>query len=601
MTAFRLLAFHLLSVLASPGTHALQADFDTYEQTRSLFPDSSRYRLVLDSGRTALQATRADSSSATYLVHTFQTDSVAGGVYRISASSRAFGLTRKPARFNGVKAMLSVRRADGSTIHPQLSWPDTLPTYGWTRSTMVVAIPENTTKADIALGLELVAGTVLFDSLRMERIGSVAMPPPRDPSLAIPRPFGFRARGAMANVPLDSASIAIFGSDWKGNVLRWQMNGGSGVDSALLRPDYDALLEREFARIDQALPACRAHGIGLILDMHQMASGLFLGAAAQERLITAWSRIAQRYKDHESVIGYDLANEPPEGQWREGALLWNELADTLCRTIRAIDPFKPIVVEPVLSDLERFAQLRPIGSDRGWDLANIVYSFHFYLPYSLTHQGIGPAHPPLGAVYPGTIDGTLYDSTRLHQAMRPAIAYQDKYRVPIYVGEFSCIRWAPQGSAHRWLRDATSIFEHEGWDWTYHAYREYHGWSVEHSDSMTDLRGGQDTDRKALLLGLFQRNAPASSRSSEPRRPVAGSDLGPWIHPQDGRLVVHGIPEGETFEVRDLRGSVLARIPGPSGAFAPPKVMAFCRISGPRPGTWRLLPGVGLLQGKVHP
>ncbi|MEN9354585.1 MAG: hypothetical protein RL318_1910 [Fibrobacterota bacterium] len=574
---------------------ALEADFDTYAQTRTLFGDTLRYRLVVDSGRTALQVTRTDSLAGTYITHALKTDSVAGGIYRVSACSRAFGLTAKPKHFNGVKVMLGVKRADGTVQNPQLPWPDTLDAYGWTRSSMVVTIPEKALKADLTLGLESMAGTVLFDSVHIERIGSAVMPPPRDGSLAIPRPFGTKLRGMMTRTPIDSASIAVFGSAWKGNVMRWQMNAGSGIDTALLHPDYETFLERELSRIDQALPHCRTHGVRLILEMHQMSSGLFHSRAAQSRLIQAWKRIAQRYRDQEVVVGYDLANEPPEGNWRESALLWNELADTLCRTIRSVDPETPIVVEPVLSDPERFAQLRPIGSDRGWDLPDIVYSFHFYRPYTLTHQGIGPTFPPLGATYPGTIDGIAYDSARLHESMRPAIEYQNRYRVPIYVGEFSCIRWAPQGSATKWLRDVTAILEHENWDWTYHAYREFHGWSIEHSEAMEDLRGEQETDRKALFLSLFQRNTASipDGMSKSTRSPLPSPNL--RIFPKNGKLVVEGIPDGATFEVRDLQGKVLAQVKGPSGSFAFPKGMAFGRVSGSNLSPWRPVPCTGLV------
>lgn len=586
MIAIRRCVVPLLLWILPPFSHALEADFDSYARTRTQFGDTLRYRLVADSGRTAFQVTRTDSLSATYVPHVLVTDSVAGGIYRVSASSRAFGLTSKPKRWNGVKAMLSFKRSDGTSSHPQLAWPDSLPAYGWTRSSMVVTIPENAVSADFALGLESVAGTVLFDSVRIERIGSARMPPARDGLLPIPRAFGTRLRGMMTRTPIDSASIAVFGSTWKGNLMRWQMNAGSGIDTALLHPDYETFLERELSRIDQALPHCRAHGVRLVLEMHQMSSGLFRSRTVQDRLIRAWKRIAERYRDQEVVVGYDLANEPPEGDWREGALLWNELADTLCRAIRAVDPETPIVVEPVLSDLERFAQLRPIGSDRGWDIPNVVYSFHFYRPYTLTHQGIGPTFPPLGATYPGTIDGIAYDSARLHESMRPAVEFQNRYRVPIYVGEFSCIRWAPEGSATRWLRDVTAILEHEGWDWTYHAYREFHGWSIEHSETMDDLRGEQETDRKALFLSLFHRNlASAPLGVAKPRTsPPSGSRL--RILPRHGRLWVEGIPEGARFEVRDLRGKLLARVEGRAASFAIPAGMAFVRIAGAQGTPW---------------
>ena len=48
-----------------------------------------------------------------------------------------------------------------------------------------------------------------------------------------------------------------------------------------------------------------------------------------------------------------------------------------------------------------------------------------------------------------------------------------------------------------------------GWDWSYHAFREWPGWSLEHADLPVDKGrhvpdGG--TARVAVLKGWFQRN-----------------------------------------------------------------------------------------------
>jgi hypothetical protein len=45
------------------------------------------------------------------------------------------------------------------------------------------------------------------------------------------------------------------------------------------------------------------------------------------------------------------------------------------------------------------------------------------------------------------------------------------------------------------------------WDWTYHAYREWDGWSVEHGNDPQDhTPSAEPTDRQQLLLGWFARN-----------------------------------------------------------------------------------------------
>ena len=79
--------------------------------------------------------------------------------------------------------------------------------------------------------------------------------------------------------------------------------------------------------------------------------------------------------------------------------------------------------------------------------------------------------------------------------------------MPVYVGEFSAVRWAPGNSAYRYLRDCIRIYERYGWDWAYHAWRESHVWSVEHgADKANELPVPGDTDRLQLLRKYFRKS-----------------------------------------------------------------------------------------------
>ncbi|MFC1852481.1 hypothetical protein ACFL27_19970 [candidate division CSSED10-310 bacterium] len=83
--------------------------------------------------------------------------------------------------------------------------------------------------------------------------------------------------------------------------------------------------------------------------------------------------------------------------------------------------------------------------------------------------------------------------------------------MPIYVGEFSAIRWAPDNSAYYYLRDVIELFEEYEWNWTYHAFREWHGWSVEHSEDPDDYEPFEgETDREKLLKSWFALNKKPS-------------------------------------------------------------------------------------------
>ena len=59
------------------------------------------------------------------------------------------------------------------------------------------------------------------------------------------------------------------------------------------------------------------------------------------------------------------------------------------------------------------------------------------------------------------------------------VEFQTRHDVPIYVGEFSCVRWAPNASAQRWVADCLALFTKFSWSWTYHEFRGWPGWDAE--------------------------------------------------------------------------------------------------------------------------
>lgn len=66
---------------------------------------------------------------------------------------------------------------------------------------------------------------------------------------------------------------------------------------------------------------------------------------------------------------------------------------------------------------------------------------------------------------------------------------------------------APEGTGRRLLADMISIFEERKWAWTYHAFREWSGWSVEHSRNPAEQeRALCPTDREQLLREAFSQN-----------------------------------------------------------------------------------------------
>jgi len=148
----------------------------------------------------------------------------------------------------------------------------------------------------------------------------------------------------------------------------------------------------------------------------------------------------------------------------------------------------------------RFISLSPIP------VSKVIYEGHMYQPGTFTHQGVHDNNS--GVTYPGIINGTYYDKKTLKGILQPVRDFQLRYDVPIYVGDFSAIRWAP--GAAQYLSDCIELFEGYGWNWTYHAFREWSGWDVEYengtSNKDTPKKAIVDTDRKKVLLKWFRKN-----------------------------------------------------------------------------------------------
>jgi hypothetical protein len=226
---------------------------------------------------------------------------------------------------------------------------------------------------------------------------------------------------------------------------------------------------------------------------------MFHEAPYQEHFVRLWEKIARRYQGHAAIWGYDLVNEPVQGKPSPtGIADWLGTQVKAAQAIRAIDRDTPIIIEAEDWDSPPgFRYLMPV------ELPWIIYQVHMYWPHSFTHQGVYGART--GVPYPGVIDGQPCDQAALRRYLQPVREFQLAYNVHIYCGEFSAIRWAP--GAATYLKDCIELFEEYGWDWSYHAYREWDGWSVEHGPDPNDHQAAAEpTDRKKLLLEWFAKN-----------------------------------------------------------------------------------------------
>ncbi len=312
--------------------------------------------------------------------------------------------------------------------------------------------------------------------------------------------------------PQDLRELAALGA----NHVRWQLTWGgfpqSPADTATPE-SYRKWLRPALLQVRRLLPLCDSLGLRVALDLHTLPGGavyqnggllqhrIFSEPRWQREFIRIWEEIAITFRRAPALWAYDLANEPVDGPLAPAVLNWHALATVTARAIRALDPAHTIVVEGApAGGVPGLLQLRPLPAD----IPNVVYSFHIYDPIAFTHQGIINKDT---LWYPGTISGKYWDSAALRAWMQPVRDWQLRHGAEIYAGEFSAVRWAPDGSAYRYLRDCMALFEEWGWSWAYHAWREWGGWSVEYGDARgVDSPPVEHTDRMQLLEDYFRKN-----------------------------------------------------------------------------------------------
>lgn len=387
-------------------------------------------------------------------------------------------------------------------------------TFDWKQVGRTFKIDADVTALSLNVGIYNATGKFWVDNLHIQVIAE-PMPPARDPSIPINKTHAGMYRGMNVVYSSNSAKNIITKSgldeyryDWKANSLRVMIGGEKYYPGGLQLPDYDAILQTELVRMDTLVKWCTANGLRMNVGMAGLSDGVFKSQAAQTRLINAWKLVATRYKNSPAVWAYDLANEPIVSPYPysytypldNSILMWPQLADTLVKEIRKIDTEKGIIIESLNYSIN-MDDIKPIDAS----VPNIIYSVHMYQPQSLTHQQFSSQTPAYS--YPGTIDGVYYDKAKLKEILAPMKAYQEKYRVPIYIGEFGCIRWAPNNSAYNYLRDCIEIFEEYNWDYAYNTFRTWDGWSVEHSTGWYDsVLPATKTDRELLFRSYFQQN-----------------------------------------------------------------------------------------------
>ena len=336
--------------------------------------------------------------------------------------------------------------------------------------------------------------------------------------LAHSRPQPEHVYGFQSGDLRNGQSFRDMANNWNANAVRLQLHQ-LGPQPTWKPKNFPIFLNR----LEVAVKQARDAGLKVIPILYEIpfdlkGRNMWNCPELEDAYVSYWTEVVKRLQPYKDAIwGYDLINEPLErSQLPYAPLQWRKLAIKLIRAIRKVDPDAWIVYEAGPGgDWRGFEDLKPLPDDK------IIYSLHFYEPGAFTHQGIAAtklqdpnliarAQQQVGIRYPGVVSGIYWDRTRFEDALKPVIEFQKKYNVPIYVGEFSVVAWAPPECSAQYLKDVTDIFDKYGWSWTYHAFREYSGWRLDVEEGVFQpgkrLKYVPDTKRGAVIKAALKRH-----------------------------------------------------------------------------------------------
>ena len=199
-----------------------------------------------------------------------------------------------------------------------------------------------------------------------------------------------------------------------------------------------------FRLLDRVISWCKQEGLLVVIDLHAAPGGqtganiddsngwpwLYTDPSAQQQTLDLWKRIAHRYRNEPTVLGYDLLNEPLPHfpQMRQFDSKLEPLYKRITAEIRSEDTHHAIILGGAKWDSDFTVFGPPFDS-------NVIYQLHTYWT------------PPVQATIQKYID------------------FRTKNNVPIWLGESG-------ENKDEWIADFSRLCEKNDIGWAFWPFKK---------------------------------------------------------------------------------------------------------------------------------
>ncbi len=271
-------------------------------------------------------------------------------------------------------------------------------------------------------------------------------------------------------------------------------DSGSGPNGIDFNQNPDLAGQTGAQILDKLVAGARTRGLKIILDRHRpdaygQSELWYTGAYSEARWISDWQMLARRYLGNDTVVGFDLHNEPHgRATWGDNSSTtdWRLAAERAGNAILAINPKLLIIVEGI----ER------VGNDYYWWGGNLSAAGTYPVRLNVPNQLVYSAHD-----YPASIYGQSWFYAPNYPANLEGIweshwgYLMTANTAPVLLGEFGTRYQTPID--RQWFNTIATFIASRGMSFTFWSWNPNSGdtggilqddWRTVHSDKHAVLQ-----------------------------------------------------------------------------------------------------------------
>ena len=200
-------------------------------------------------------------------------------------------------------------------------------------------------------------------------------------------------------------------------------------------------------RVEEVVNLARASDLRVILDVHHYDEIFANPVAHKDRFAAFWKQIAERFKNADDKVWFELLNEPHD-QINDANL--RSILDPALANVRLTNPTRPVVIGG-----QNYSGINSLATLQLPNDSYIIATFHYYDPFNFTHQGASflTNPPPFGATF-----GIAQDINEIDANVVKAQNFMSSTGRPLFLGEYGAIQTIPTAQRANYYKTVTDKF-----------------------------------------------------------------------------------------------------------------------------------------------